>query len=623
MNQLLLSTLCIFIIVLEAIICILLLKEQKQMAEKMSRENERIKKSLKRHVTYSKVALETVNAPLQSLNGMMAFISQHQLDNFSARQKEEFALVHGVINRTTQRLNELRDIVAVETENCRYEPIDMNSLVEEVLQPYKAKGLVKPLDFEYQYEPFKIRADYQRLKQILVYILELIHDHYSTGMIRVSHATGDNPYGLNISVYNTIRDEAWLRNLKDALHRRIDAQEITRECLTIILISKLMNLMGGVFEIGESRDFFQFSLLFNQVISEERNEPKSINQWLIQPGTTSIKSVTGLEKGHIAVLSKCKMQLHFLNSVLTEQGYNVFELSKVESLIAKGDTKLPELLIIEICENDNFGTQALKLLREKYDKLTLPILVCMTNYSKETVSKIFELGASDFVTFPLTLSLLEMRIAYLIGIKAEFQDSIRKELSFLQAQIKPHFLYNALSTVVAMCYTEPEKAAETLVELSRYLRLTFEVSGEQVFVPLRQELELIEAYVAIEKARFGNRIHFALEVDSTVQSFKIPFMLLQPFVENAIKHGICTKENGGMVSLRVKHLDQRLLLQIEDNGEGMTKEQVEIIKSQRLPSGTGLRNVLKRIELIKGCEFEIRSGPKGTQISIDIPIGHY
>ena len=127
----------------------------------------------------------------------------------------------------------------------------------------------------------------------------------------------------------------------------------------------------------------------------------------------------------------------------------------------------------------------------------------------------------------------------LAAIISSHEEATKNELAFLQAQIKPQFLYNAINTVVSFCYTDSERAANLLVNFSKYLRLVFDVDHKSMMVPLEREIELIRAYVEIEKARFGELIHVEYDIDPALKHMEIPSFCIQPLVENSIKHGLC------------------------------------------------------------------------------------
>ncbi len=200
------------------------------------------------------------------------------------------------------------------------------------------------------------------------------------------------------------------------------------------------------------------------------------------------------------------------------------------------------------------------------------------------------------------------------------------EIKHLQAQINPHFLFNSLNTIASFCRTAPEKARELILDLSFYMRKNLDSS--RGFVRLADELAQINSYLAIEKARFGERIQVNIDVEPDLEEWPIPSLIIQPLVENAIKHGIRGREDGGngTVTLRIyKNLDV-LEVSVEDDGQGIPERILAVLgnRERLTPAtpGVGLRNSSHRLEQIYGPEFamEINSSPTtGTSISFRLP----
>jgi len=195
------------------------------------------------------------------------------------------------------------------------------------------------------------------------------------------------------------------------------------------------------------------------------------------------------------------------------------------------------------------------------------------------------------------------------------------EVNFLQAQIKPHFLYNSLNTIMGLCLNNPKKAYELIGELSSFLQGKFQLQGTDDFIPLDKEIELIESYLNIEKARFGERIKIIYDMDPGVNP-QIPPLILQPIVENAVKHGIYPRKEGGTIQIMVKKEDQNAVLTIKDNGMGMPIKKIDRFLTGQEKRSSGLQNVNKRLEAYFGCGLQIMSEiGKGTTVSIKIPWG--
>lgn len=199
--------------------------------------------------------------------------------------------------------------------------------------------------------------------------------------------------------------------------------------------------------------------------------------------------------------------------------------------------------------------------------------------------------------------------------KAEM--AVVSELKALRAQIHPHFLFNTLNTIASFCRIEPMKAKDLILDLSNYFRATLK---SEEFVPLSKEIELIEVYLNIEKARFGDRIKVDYQINEQILDYYVPHFILQPIVENAVKHGLTAKTDGGEIVIKVNELGDKLNFEVLDTGIGI--DEVKLKRLVKENKGIGLSNVRDRIKLIYGSSsnFEIHSEYlKGTIIRFTIP----
>ncbi|MGA2482040.1 MAG: histidine kinase [Candidatus Acidiferrales bacterium] len=194
---------------------------------------------------------------------------------------------------------------------------------------------------------------------------------------------------------------------------------------------------------------------------------------------------------------------------------------------------------------------------------------------------------------------------------------LKARMDALSSQINPHFLFNTLNTVLALIRFEPDTARGVVLKLSKILRRL--LRKHETFVPLREEIEFIDDYLDIEVARFGrDTLQIIKRIDDeTLESF-IPSMLLQPIVENCLKHGLASKIDGGQIQLRTMTRQGRLVIEIEDNGAGIPEEKMPGVYVE----GIGLSNVRERLRVLYGNEFHLdilsRAG-EGTLIRIEVP----
>ncbi len=194
---------------------------------------------------------------------------------------------------------------------------------------------------------------------------------------------------------------------------------------------------------------------------------------------------------------------------------------------------------------------------------------------------------------------------------------LKARMDALSSQINPHFLFNTLNTVSALIRFDPDMARIVVLKLSNILRRL--LRKHETFVPLREELEFIDDYLDIEVARFGrDNLQIVKHIgEETLEDF-VPSMLLQPIVENCLKHGLAPKLEGGKIQLRTTNHAGRLHIEIEDNGVGISEEKMPHVYVE----GIGLSNVRERLHVLYGADFhlDIQSRPgEGTLIRIDIP----
>lgn len=216
--------------------------------------------------------------------------------------------------------------------------------------------------------------------------------------------------------------------------------------------------------------------------------------------------------------------------------------------------------------------------------------------------------------YELVIGLCNLFSSQLELARIEHQKKLRAEaeLNAMRAQIKPHFLFNAINAVMALTRTQPDQARILLQELSVVLRSGFKNSDSSI--DLSEELRMVDAYLNIEKARFPDKLRVSYSIDSTIK-MKVPPLVLQPLVENAVRHGIGPKSECGVVKITVARKGDEVLFCVEDDGVGLD------LMSVKEATGIGLKNVSERLLSIYGKVLEIDSRPgRGTMISFVLPL---
>ena len=210
-----------------------------------------------------------------------------------------------------------------------------------------------------------------------------------------------------------------------------------------------------------------------------------------------------------------------------------------------------------------------------------------------------------------------------IQIKLEEQERLllHARMEALQNQINPHFLFNTLNSISSLVRFDPEKARDVISKLATILRRL--LNSADSFVPLREEVEFIDNYLDIEVVRFGpDKLRVVKELDPASLDVMVPSMLLQPLVENSIKHGLASMVEGGSIYLRSRLADSGLVIEVEDDGVGMAATQVMESTSTR-GAGIGMANISERLEVLYGdaarMTIDSHEG-KGTLVRIRLPL---
>jgi signal transduction histidine kinase len=279
-----------------------------------------------------------------------------------------------------------------------------------------------------------------------------------------------------------------------------------------------------------------------------------------------------------------------------------------------------DLVILDIMMPRVSGFQVLKRMRERFSPIDLPILMLTAKARQEDIKAGFEAGANDYIAKPFEAEELKARVATLLQMKRSVSALVSTELSFLQAQIKPHFLYNALSVISSLSVRDPKRAKELLLHLSDYLRGSFNFENHNGLISLSSELQTVEAYLAIEQERFKERLRVEYDIDESI-AVSIPILSIQPLVENAVRHGIMGKIEGGTIKVAVyKRLD-KICIDVEDNGLGIEEDRLPVLLQSDGKPGVGLRNVHKRVLALygEGLHIESKKG-HGTRVTMVIPV---
>jgi two-component system sensor histidine kinase ChiS len=571
------------------------------------------------------------------LNGITN-ISQSLLDgaggSLNAGQLEDIRLITSLGKRLSTLVYDILDYSKLKTMDIslKINSIDVHPVVDSTADIFKYLIKGKPLRIENKIAPGAciVLADENRLKQIITNLLDNAVKFTPRGTITI---TG---YCREEFGYIEVRDTGIgipAGKLKDIFIAYEQLEPLSAEAmgagLGLSITRQLVELQQGqIFAESEpgKGSCFTFSLPLGDRKKIEGPAPAQFDGYEPQnaPLTEINLPYTADVGGQFSILAVDDeySNLKALLNILTVCQYNVTLAGDAESALGllAGVLKY-DLCILDVMMPGMSGYEACRKIRETYSPLELPVLLLTAKALPEDLEAGFMAGANDFVAKPFEASELKCRVQTLVQLKESKDLLLEKETAFLQAQIRPHFLYNALNTINSFCYTNPVKAGELLAELGVFLRNSFDFSSTAALIPIEQELRLIKAYVAIEKARFGDRLAVEYHIDPAVLPYGILPLTIQPIVENSIRHGLMQRNRGGKVILEVTFREERIAVRVSDNGTGIPAHILDGLTHAKLESqGVGLTNIERRILKFYGAALNISSAEGcGTTVSFCIP----
>ena len=281
-----------------------------------------------------------------------------------------------------------------------------------------------------------------------------------------------------------------------------------------------------------------------------------------------------------------------------------------------------DIVMLDVMMPRMSGFEACRIIRSQYSHFDLPVLMLTARDQVKDIVTGFWAGANDYVTKPADSLELRARVFTLINLRKSVAQAIDNELSFLQAQIRPHFLYNAFNTISAIALSDGIAASELIDDLGEYLRSVFKDSSVDAMVPLAGEIDTISAYLRIEKARFGDRLEMEWDLQAP-PNLPVPALIVQPLIENSVRHGSLGQTGHTVVRLSTRLEGGDLVIEVRDNGKGIIAKDAPATAIKGMGSdkgGIGLKNINRRLRLRYNRELEIESGAgEGACVRMRIP----
>ncbi|TCZ74046.1 response regulator [Paenibacillus albiflavus] len=574
-----------------------------------------------------------IKTPLHGIMNMTAHLLENDESNLTAGQRQNLWLVKDTAVKLSMLIHDLIDVTRLKHGDLRLEEtfVDVRVVTQIVFDVLQFELLGKKVTLDNQVGPgVRVLADENRLRQVMYNLVHNAIKHTEQGFIRVVSRVGLEQ--VTIVVQDTgigIPRESYEPIFEYFEHRVPPSKEdgYSGMGVGLYISRKLIERMDGTIGVEWSEVGKGTHMAFTLPHAVTHNAYEEVAAVIAEQSERIPQEQPGIEildkqRPTVLIVDDEASNIYIMGQILSRHHYNVLTAYSAKDALRKmKEHKYVDLAILDVMMPEMSGFELCRTLRKYHSILDLPILIATVKDTTQDVSHAFKVGANDFVTKPFDADTLIARIQTLIAMKSSIQEAMRNEQAFHQAQIKPHFLYNALSSVISFCYSDGEKAAYLLSMLSQYLRYILDMDRSIMFVPLSQEMELIKAYVEIEKARFRDRFEFICDVDEELLLRYIPPLSIQPFVENAIRHGLFDRGGYGKILLKIHESEDSLEVIVEDDGVGISKEIVESLMMGEQIGGIAIANIRKRLKALSDASFTISSKPGiGTKVSMRLPI---
>lgn len=580
--------------------------------------------------------------PLHGILNIAQSILRNRPDHLDKKTKDDLTLLLTIGHHMARTLGDLLDLTRLKEHriHLQKEHLDIQSVSLGVVDMLKVLIENKNIQMEVQIpNDFpSITADKNRLIQILFNLLHNAVKFTDEGIITIDANVQDDMAHIHIMDTGIGMSEETLQTIFEPYKQ--EDSSITAIAgglgLGLSICKQLIEMHGGTLKASSIQgkgSVFTFTLplaggdaekdtpvtapLVNRSELSFKTDPISMNA-MIGPFS---KSFQYTYKPKVLAIDDDPVNLKVLTNILSEDQYEVETVMSGQEALQQLELREWDLIISDVMMPIMSGYELTRAIREKFSISELPILLLTARSLPEDIYTGFLAGANDYVTKPVDALELNVRVQALTDLKASINERLGMEAAWLQAQIRPHFLFNTLNTIVSLSEIDTTRMTKLLDKFGHYLRNSFDMKNLEQVVPLQHELELLESYVYIEKERFGDRLQVKWEVDQ-VKDVKIPPLSLQTLVENAVNHGVLKRIAGGTVTIRIREEDGYTEISVIDDGAGMNAEKIQQIfttKANR-EKGIGLANTQQRLEQLygKGLHIESTLGV-GTTVIFKIP----
>ncbi|MFD2628575.1 hybrid sensor histidine kinase/response regulator [Oceanobacillus kapialis] len=575
-----------------------------------------------------------LRSPLHSIMNIAHSILHRKENRLRPQEKKEMDLLIKVGKRMSSMINDLLDLAKMRENkiNLKLQPVHLQAVTSGVIDMLRYLTEEKPVEIQnlVSGNGKAVLADENRLIQILINLVHNAIKFTDNGTITISATYFDQEVIISVEDTGIGMNKDKINSIFKPYQQGTEEKDYSRGGLGLGLAisNQLVTLHGGkmvvnsILDKGSKFSFSlplaekEFSVVEGAIASNPSFEETAVSNELEIEGS-SLKP----EAPKLLVIDDETINLRVLKNILASEGYNITTVLSGPDALEKVKKERFHAVISDVMMPYMSGYELTKKIRKQYTLSELPILLLTARNSSEDLYTGFSSGANDYIVKPVDAVELKARVGMLVKLKTTMEEHMRMEAAWLQAQIKPHFLFNTLNAIMYLMEIDEVKMRHVLDHFISFIQTSFSFKNTDSLVTLEEELALVHSYIEIEKARFGERINVKWEVNQN-STVKLPPLSIQTLVENAINHGILKRAQGGIIKISVKTEEHNTLIAINDNGVGMLPDQQKLLfaKNPVKRSGVGIYNTDRRLKQLFGQGLKLDSAlNKGTTISFYIP----
>ncbi|MFC5404952.1 response regulator [Cohnella soli] len=567
---------------------------------------------------------QELRLPLHGMiNLAQLMIEEGESGSRDAGTQDRLALLVTTGRRLAHMLDDILDLSKLNDGEVelKLRAVDIRMVINGILEAmrYMADGRIIFANRTESGVPHLL-ADERRLMQILFNLLHYAIKAGAKGTVSVRAEPAADERSVRVIMCAA----------REGTPMRTEVSEISLD-----ISRKLIQLLGGELELGddaaESDIVIAFVLPSAPTVGavEENEELDWRSEIAAAKRADALDSAsprarttpTPMDTPKALIVDDDTVELRVMMNLLEKEGLQVVVatdgLQGLRELESGGDW---ELVVLDVMLPGMSGYDLCRRIRATRSFYDLPVLFLTARSQPADLLVGFDAGANDYVTQPIDASEFRARAKTLLKMKRSIGERLHMEMAFIQAQIKPHFLYNTLNTIASLSETDPDKTRELLVGFGNYLRSSFDLRNLDKRVPFSKEWALVQSYLQIEQARFGDRMQVEVELPEFAD-FQLPPLSVQPLVENALRHGILPRFEGGHLTIRVSKEEEGYHIRVIDDGVGFPPGKAEaVLEGIARSDGIGLRNVHRRLINVYGAGLKIWSERGvGTEVMFTVP----